>query len=501
MRLKKFNPQQVKEKKILIIMELDVLEQYGEHEKIGQPEALENTKSEPQPAAISGNNFYGAPAQQQAPPQQQRSLPVHRNNQGGAAHPNLYPIEGLSPYQHKWTIRARCTHKGEIKTWHNQKGEGKLFSVNLLDDTGEIRATGFNDVCERLFPIFEEGVVYYISAPCRVTIAKKQFSNLSNDYELQFERDTEVEKAEDQDNKPQIRYNFTKIGKLDEVEKDTTIDTIGVLTEVGEVNTITSQKTNKDFSKRELTLADDSQTSVRLTIWGNAAQTFDAPTESIIAFKGVKVSDFGGRSLSLLSSGSMTLDPDIDEAHKLRGWYNAVGQNATMATHQNMAGGGGGGGQKNETKTISQIAEQESYLDETATTWFNLKASILYVKTSPTFAYPACSTPGCNKKVIEENSGEWSCEKCGTKWPEPLYRYVLTISVADHTGQMYLSCFDDVGQIVMGMSANDLMKIKNDEDEGSGGGKTVVLAAQDATCKTYNFKVRAKLDRYQEQTR
>lgn len=364
---------------ILIIMELEVLAHYGELDKIGQPEALE-TKSDPQPAAISGNNFYGA---KQAPaPQPQRNVPMHQGNPATSSHPHLYPIESLSPYAHKWTIRARCTNKGDMKEWHNQKGTGKLFSVNLLDDTGEIRATAFNDTAEKLFPIFEEGTVYYISAPCRVTLAKKQFSNLPNDYELQFEKDTEVEKAEDQDNKPQIRFNFTKIGDLNSVEKDTTIDTVGVLKEVAEVNTITSKNTNKDFSKRELTLADDSQTSVRLTIWGKTAESFDAPLESIIAFKGVKVSDFGGRSLSLLSSGSMVVDPDIDEAHKLRGWFNAVGQNATFSTHQNMAGASGGSS-KNDNKLISQCIEEESYLQDTPT-YMSLRASVVYVKNTST---------------------------------------------------------------------------------------------------------------------
>ena len=494
MRLIKYNPQQVKDKKILIIMELEVLNQYGEHEKIGQPDALD-TKSEPQPAAIPGDNFYGNRPAQPAQPaqQQQRSLPVHQSNPGTSTHPHLYPIESLSPYAHKWTIRARCTHKGDMKTWHNAKGDGKLFSVNLLDDTGEIRATAFNDAADKLYAIFEEGTVYYISAPCRVTLAKKQFSNLPNDYELQFERDTEVEKAEDQDNKPQIRYNFTKIGDLNSVEKDTTIDTIGVLKEVGEVNTLTSSKTNRDFTKRELTLADDSQTSVRLTIWGNSAQSFDAPLESILAFKGVKVSDFGGRSLSLLSSGSMTTDPDIDEAHKLRGWFNAVGQNATFSTHQNLSSAGGNS--KQESKLISDVMAEESYMQD-APTYFNLKASVIYVKQT-TVAYPACSTPNCNKKVIEENPGEWWCEKCQMKFPEPQYRYVLNVNVADHTGTLWLSCFDEAGQQIVGISANDAMKIKNDDEEN--GTQNFSTAMLDATCKTFNFRIRAKMEMYMDQ--
>ena len=184
--------------RILIIMELEVLEQYGEPEKIGDPKALE-LKSEPQPTSISSNDFYGAkpaqPPQQQPRQQQQRSLPVHQSNPSTSTHPHLYPIEGLSPYTNKWTIRARVTQKSEMKTWQNARGEGRLFSVNLLDETGEIRGTAFNDVADRLNNIFQEGVVYYISAPCRVTLAKKQFSNLPNDFELQFERDTEVEKV------------------------------------------------------------------------------------------------------------------------------------------------------------------------------------------------------------------------------------------------------------------------------------------------------------------
>jgi replication factor A1 len=472
-------------------MELEVLSQYGELEKIGQPEALDTKAVEAQPAAISGNNFYGskpAPA-----PQQQRSLPTHQSNPGTSSHPNLYPIESLSPYAHKWTIRARCTAKSDMKEWHNQKGTGKLFSVNLLDDTGEIRATAFTEVADKLYPIFEVGVVYYISAPCRVTLAKKQFSNLPNDYELQFERDTEVEKAEDQENKPQIRFNFTKIGDLNSIEKDATIDTVGVLKEVAEITTITSKNTNKDYSKRELTLADDSQTSVRLTIWGKAAESFEAPLESIIAFKGAKVSDFGGRSLSLLSSGTMMIDPDIDEAHKLRGWFNAVGQNATFSTHQNMTSASSGS--KNETKPISAIIEEEAYLQDTPT-WVSLRASVLYVKNT-TIAYPACSTQGCNKKVIEENPGAWWCEKCQATFPEPQYRYVLSVNVGDHTGTLWLSCFDEAGQDIVGMSANEAMKIKMDDEENNT--QNFMNVMQEATCKTFNFRVRARMETYQDQ--
>ena len=182
--------------RILIILDLDVLEELGDCEKIGDPKTLE-VKAEdakPQSTTIASNGFYGNKI-----PQQPETLHKQSSARSGptvsGAHANIYPIEALSPWAHKWTIKARCTHKSEIKTWHNKNGEGKLFSVNLLDESGEIRGTGFKDQCDDLYDLFVEGGVYYISSPCRVQLAKKQFTNLNNDYELTFESGTTVEKV------------------------------------------------------------------------------------------------------------------------------------------------------------------------------------------------------------------------------------------------------------------------------------------------------------------
>lgn len=180
----------------MIILDLEVLQELGECEKIGEPKPLENKPDDDektQSTTISSNGFYGTKTQNQPAPQSRRAE-THAHS-SSSAYATIYPIEAISPYSHKWTIKARCTSKSKIKTWHNRNGEGKLFSVNLLDDSGEIRATGFNDQCDMLYDLFQEGSVYYISSPCRVQIAKKQFTNLNNDYELTFERDTVVEKV------------------------------------------------------------------------------------------------------------------------------------------------------------------------------------------------------------------------------------------------------------------------------------------------------------------
>lgn len=107
---------------------------------------------------------------------------------------STYPIEGLSPYQNNWTVKARVTQKSDIRTWSNQRGEGKVFNVTLMDETGEIRATGFNGAVDELYDKFEEGKVYYISK-ARVNLAKKKFSNVQNDYEITLEKNSEVEEV------------------------------------------------------------------------------------------------------------------------------------------------------------------------------------------------------------------------------------------------------------------------------------------------------------------
>jgi replication factor A1 len=492
----------VKDKKILIVVGLDVLKEYGEHEKIGEPVSLDGpSKSDgapQQPASVSANGFYGnkPTAPVKAEQTTQRALPSRPVD---SSHGNLYPIEALSPYAHKWTIKARVTQRGAIKTWHNANGEGRLFSVNLLDESGEIRATCFGstgDQFDSWYEMLQEGGVFYISSPCQVKPAKKQFSQLNNDYELTFERDTKVEKAEDATDVPQIRYNFTTIGDLQTVEKDTTIDIIGILKEVGETNQIVGKASGKPYDKRELTLVDDSMHQVRLTIWGNSATNFDATVESVLAFKGVKVSDFGGRSLSLLSSGSMAADPDIDEAHKLKGWYDAQGRQDNFASHAALGGMSRG---QDQTKSIAQIKDENIGMTDKPE-FFTVKATILFIREENPY-YPACSSDDCNKKVIEVNPGEWRCELEGKTWPKPQYRYLLNCNVADYSGSMWLSGFDDTARLIFGKTADEVNAIKEAGEDGSGDGKAFTNIYREATCQTFIFRCKARMDNFRDEQR
>jgi replication factor A1 len=182
---------------LIIILALRVLS--TDEEKIGSPTAIAAPSSDQSDASSNNANagLSASPAtpvqQQQLPPKPQpprQQAPGLKSGRPGS----IYPIEGLSPYQNNWTIKARVTQKSEIKTWSNQRGEGKLFNVTLMDESGEIRGTGFNQVVDELYERLEEGKVYFLSK-ARVNLAKKKFSNIPNDYELSFEKNTEVEEV------------------------------------------------------------------------------------------------------------------------------------------------------------------------------------------------------------------------------------------------------------------------------------------------------------------
>lgn len=71
----------------------------------------------------------------------------------------------------------------------------------------------------------------------------------------------------------------------------------------------------------------------------------------------------------------------------------------------------------------------------------------------------------------------------------------MTISVNDASGQAWLNCFDDVGRVIMGKSADELMELKDSDERAFDACFAVALG------KTYIFRCRAKPDNYMGQTR
>ena len=95
-----------------------------------------------------------------------------------------------------------------------------------------------------------------------------------------------------------------------------------------------------------------------MTLWGKAAEDFDASTRPVIAMKRAKLSDFeGGRSLGVVSQTVFQINPDMSEAHKLRGWYDDIGCTSQM-TSISVGKGTGAGGVSTSWKTLAEVKSE-----------------------------------------------------------------------------------------------------------------------------------------------
>lgn len=277
-----------------------------------------------------------APAAAPPKPVESKPKPMYTNHNNNTMDQSInsgltHPIASLSPYQNKWVIKVRVMSKSNIRTWNNAKGEGKLFSMDLMDESGEIRATAFKEQCDKYYDMIEVDKVYYISK-CQLKPANKQFSTLRNDYEMTFNSDTVVQLCEDSDDSmPEVKYDLVPISQVANMEPKASVDVVGVCKEVSELQIFTSRTTNKEFKKRDLTLVDMSDAAVTLTIWGDDAVNFDGHVQPVILIKGGRINEFnGGKSISVGSGSVLKINPDIPEGHKLRGWFdNGGGSNIT----------------------------------------------------------------------------------------------------------------------------------------------------------------------------
>lgn len=195
-------------------------------------------------------------------------------------------------------------------------------------------------------------------------------------------------------------------------------------------------------------------------MWGKQAEEYNADDFVIIAFKGVKVGDFGGRSLSMYSSSTMNINPEIDEAYALRGWYDAIGAESSFKSHTSAfaAGGNSAAFDRTQIRSLEEVKISGVGTSDKGPETFSARATIMHIK-SDNLSYPACPTQGCNKKVTEMG-GSWRCEKCDRSFEKPEYRYIISLAVADWSGQAWVQGFNEAGIVVFGKTADELNEIK-----------------------------------------
>lgn len=404
---------------------------------------------------------------------------------------NIHPINSLSPYQNKWTIRARVVNKAPIRTWNNQRGEGKLFSMDLLDESGEIRATAFNSECDKFFDMVEVNKVYFITRGT-IKTANKKFSNLNNDYELTLSSETQIFPCHDFDDSqmPALKFNFVPLSQVKDVDVDGIVDVIGVCQTAGELTNLMSKTTRKELKKRDLTIVDQSLSSVTVTLWDTQAEDFDGSLQPVIAIKGSRIREFmGSKSLSLLGSTVMQINPDIEEAHRLRGWYDSLPSNVEFNSISTRSDAGA----NSQFLTIkgAQLAQLGS---GDKADYYSMYSHLIFVK-SESALYKACPKPDCQKKVIDRNDGTYRCEKCNDETENFKYRLMLSAQLSDSTGNQWVTMFQETAENLLGTTSAELGRLMEESKEEYSD------VFQRQMFKLFEIRARAKMETYNNETR
>jgi replication factor A1 len=99
------------------------------------------------------------------------------------------------------------------------------------------------------------------------------------------------------------------------------IDVIGIIVEVGAASNMTL-KSGINRDRRTITIADESDLKVQITMWGSIANNIAYEKGQVLAVKNAKVSDFGGKSLNCGDESSyVTICPPHPRSDKLIQWY------------------------------------------------------------------------------------------------------------------------------------------------------------------------------------
>jgi replication factor A1 len=507
-QIKEYICNQVQGRKIVIVLQLDVMQPATD--KIGNPSNVETAAAQPVPtsAAPQYQQQQQAPAQNYQAPQanntyQQNNNPYNKpsapvvKNEGNV---NVQPIASLNPYQNRWTIKARITNKGDMRTWQNARGEGKLFSVDLLDEHGdEIRGTFFKETADKFFNVLQEQSVYYFSGG-RLKVANKKFSSLNNNYEITFDNHSDIRPAPDSGNIKKIQYAFKTIAELETTPPDTNVDIIGIVKDVGQCTQFTS-KAGKDLIKRELTLVDNTGVEIGLTLWGERASEDESRWQGfpVVTAKGAKLGDYNGKSLSAFGSVQMETNPDIQEAHTLRQWYDTGGaqQQAKTLTQSGMGGGNRAPVSFGERNCFADVKNQGLGLNPETPDYITCKGTINFIKHDQTNGpwYHSCPD-GEKYKVIEESNGQWRCERLNKTYDSKTNRYIMPFTASDWSGNQWMTAFDENAKVILGNVSADELEITRANDDAA----FEQVFAQ-ANFQTFVFKMRVKAETYEDEQR
>lgn len=418
----------------------------------------------------------------------------------------ILPISEISSYHSKWSIKARVTAKSQTRTFSKGTNSGKVFSVDLLDkEGGEIRASFFNQGADRFEATLQIGKCYVFSRGS-VKIANRQFNPCNHRYEITFDKESIVAEAKDDGDIKAFQYNFVDLRAVQSKTLPAKVDLCGVVSSFKSVISFKS-KDGKDLVKREITLVDDTATSMDVTLWGDRANTEESKFEGrpLLAIKGVIVKEWnGGRSGSLLQEGVLTFDPEGLEAERVMKWWKEGGSSQQIAALS--VSGGGGAGRNAKDVSLGEIRQVVETIPEKPEL-YNVVSRLAIVQTRKQgeiqpLTYLACTNPKegssllCNRRVDESGF----CSACGRNG-KPTARLNVRCRFVDFADSAWLTTFHEAAEKVVGLTADEVRVLEAEVSQGDDRKIDESLKSRYYMSHPFQITIRAKADSYNGEVR
>ncbi|XP_057858100.2 replication protein A 70 kDa DNA-binding subunit C-like [Cryptomeria japonica] len=379
---------------------------------------------------------------------------------------NISPIKTLNPYQNKWTIKGKVTHKWPIKAYSTATKNGHVFSFDIVDcDGSEIRITCFDEIAKLHYNHVDLGSHYIISKGS-VEEANARYNKLNSHLEITLSNISIVKRCTNEEQADQQTAPFTPIGELFQLTNSTLVDVIGLVLYVGDIIPI-HRKDGSQTQKRVVKINDLSGSTIDINLWGPIAEQKGLELKNmltndsvvILALRNAHVGYFNGKLVNITVATTLHINPSFPEADLL----TSRGKDPLLvvpfvAKTIHIDG-------KYTRMTISSIHEWMSIKPETIQT--TLLAILRYVNVNDqNFYYTACplivNGRPCKKKCTQQADGSWFCSRCQMSMQDYNYSYLLRLKLQDAIGTLWATAFDEGGNHLLHKTARQLYALQND---------------------------------------
>lgn len=387
------------------------------------------------------------------------------------------PLSLLTAGSNSWALKARVSHKSEIRKYgggNTGKKEGSLFSVTIFDKSSRVNATFFTEAAQKYYDYLQVGKVYVFSNG--EVKRKGTFSTTNSSVELSFGTRSEIVQSPSEGSIPKEYFEFTKLSQVQTMENNSYCDVVGIVLEIFPEEQIMSKKSGEPYPKQVLKIGDDSGVEVEITFWGNAIQVLKQLNKGeLVMLTQLRVSEFKGKNLNASGDTLVTTKmPDQERVKEVIVWRNQKEKSGGISS---LAFTSMKTTNEHKEAIVYTISAYKKIADEVASMHFeeNKRPNFLikgWLTLLPTgygdgtkgygnapFYYNKCPNETCFKKaeVDESDKNRSLCPNCGPVSKPVIPRFLGTIRIHDNTESIYVKFSNDyVGLTLYGKPSTEL---------------------------------------------